>query len=88
MATKIAGIIPAAGQGTRLGPMPGCKELFPIGFQAYNVEGQTIYYPKAISQYLVEGLVGAGAEEIFIILGKEKHDIMNFYGDSLVTVHL
>ncbi len=75
-------IIPAAGKGSRLSPFPCPKELFPVGYQDIKIDGKTEKRPKVISQYLVENLVAAGAERIFIILGEGKHDIMRYYGDG------
>jgi glucose-1-phosphate thymidylyltransferase len=79
---KVVGLIPAAGRGTRLAPFPCAKELFPVGYQDYQVKGKVERRPKVVSQYLFEELVEAGAGKIFIILGEGKHDIMNYYGDG------
>lgn len=79
---RIVGIIPAAGKGTRLSPFPCPKELFPIGYQDYPV-GDTIQKrPKVISQYLIENIIAAGAQQIVFILGEDKHEIMRYYGDG------
>jgi glucose-1-phosphate thymidylyltransferase len=78
--SDIVGVIPAAGKGSRLAPFPCPKELFPVGYQDYPVGGQPERRPKVISQYLVEELMAAGAQRIFIILGEGKHDIMSYYG--------
>lgn len=77
---KIVGLIPAAGQGTRLAPFPCPKELFPVGYQDYKIGGKVERRPKVVSQYLFEQLVAAGAQQIFIIVGDGKHDIMRYYG--------
>lgn len=79
---KIVGIIPAAGKGSRLYPFPCPKELFPIGYQDFEVNGLIQKRPKVISQYLIENIINAGAKRLFIILGEEKHDIMRYYGDG------
>jgi len=78
--SKIIGICPAAGKGTRLGNMPGSKELITIGFQTQADE--FVYYPKAISQYLVEAMTQAGTENIFFVVGEGKYDLLKFYGDG------
>jgi glucose-1-phosphate thymidylyltransferase len=77
---NIVGLIPAAGRGSRLAPFPCPKELFPVGYQDYKVGGEIERRPKVISQYLVEELMAAGAQRMFIILGEGKHDIMSYYG--------
>lgn len=79
---RIIGIIPAAGKGTRLAPFPCPKELFPVGYQDYEVKGRIERRPKVVSQYLFEELVLAGAQQIFIVLGEGKHDIARYYGDG------
>lgn len=79
---QIVGIIPAAGKGTRLSPFPCPKELFPVGYQDYKIDGQIQKRPKVISQYLIENIIHAGAKRLLIILGEDKHDIMRYYGDG------
>lgn len=79
---KIVGICPAAGRGTRLGHLPCSKELIPVGLHANNVDGRTIYSPKAISHYMVESMMLAGASNIFIIIGEGKSDIVKYYGSG------
>ena len=80
MATDVVGIVPAAGQGSRLSPLPCSKELFPVGFEAHPVHGTP--HPKAVSQYLLEHMQRAGARQVYISLRKGKWDIPNYYGDG------
>ena len=82
MENQITAIVPAAGKGSRLAPFPCPKELFPIGYQSYIVDGQVQKRPKVISQYLIENIVNAGAKRLFIILGETKYDVMKYYGDG------
>jgi glucose-1-phosphate thymidylyltransferase len=79
---RTIGIIPAAGKGTRLAPYPGPKELFPIGWQPYAVNGETHRRPKVISQYVIENMVGAGVREIVIIVGEHKYDLLRYYANG------
>jgi len=78
----IVGLIPAAGRGKRLAPLPMAKELFPIGYQDYEIEGTMYKRPKVVSQYLVEHMVAAGVGKIIIALGPDKHDVMHYYGNG------
>lgn len=78
----IIGIVPAAGRGTRLSPLPFSKELFPIGYQDIELDGEIKKRPKVVSQYLVDHIVDAGAERLFIIVGPGKSDIMEYFGDG------
>ncbi|HSM82434.1 MAG TPA: sugar phosphate nucleotidyltransferase [Nodosilinea sp.] len=88
------GLIPAAGQGTRISPLPMSKELFPLGFRA--VQGKAGPRPKVACHYLLEAMRRAGAEQAFFILRPGKWDIPQFLGDGAdlgmhlgyVTVHV
>lgn len=77
------GIVPAGGKGSRLAPYPGPKELFPIGWQPYSVDGEIHRRPKVVSQYIVESMVDAGVSEIFFVVGDRKHDVMRYYGNGV-----
>jgi glucose-1-phosphate thymidylyltransferase len=80
--SDLVGLIPAAGAGTRVAPLPSSKELFPIGFRWREVNGKRKLSPKAVSEYLVEALVRGGAKRIFMIVNSSKADILRFYGDG------
>jgi len=74
--TDVIGVIPAAGRGTRISPLPLSKELFPVGFQ----DGPASSHPKVIGQYLLEQMTRAGIERCFIVLGDGKWDIPMYFG--------
>src|SRR5438045_2868670 len=78
----VIGLIPAAGIARRISPLPGSKELFPIGFQEITAEGHTYLSPKVVSQYLIGHMVRAGAQRIWIVLGKGKWDIAHYYASG------
>lgn len=75
MKRSIAGIIPAAGLGSKLGQIPFSKELYPIGFKA---DGSS----KVVSEYLLELMRQGGAEQVYFILRSGKWDIPGYYGDG------
>lgn len=79
---RLVGIIPAAGKGTRVAPMPGSKELFPIGFGEIEVDSKKQRYPKVVSQYLIDQMVTAGAEQIYLVISEGKYDILRYYGSG------
>lgn len=79
---SIVAIVPAAGRGSRLNPFPCPKELFPVGYQDVTINNSIEKRPKVVSQYLIENMISAGAEHIYIILGEGKSDIMSYYGDG------
>ena len=90
---KIIGLLPAAGQGSRISPLPMSKELFPIGFQDLADKGLR---PKVACQYLLEAMGQAGVQESFLILRPGKWDIPAYLGDgsqlnmrlAYMTVHV
>jgi glucose-1-phosphate thymidylyltransferase len=71
------GIIPAAGAGQRIQPLGCSKELLPVG--ARVIDG--IERPKAVSEYLVERMIAAGAEQICMVISAEKTDIVKYYAE-------
>lgn len=69
------GIIPAAGQGARIQPLAFSKELLPIGSQ---IDGDT-ERPRAVSEYLVERMLVAGADKLCFVIAPGKADILGYY---------
>ncbi|AKD03913.1 sugar phosphate nucleotidyltransferase [Pontibacter korlensis] len=80
MTTDVVGIIPAAGLGSRLSPIPFSKELFPVGFGPHPEHREP--HPKPVSQYLLEHMQRAGAKQVYMVLRKGKWDIPDYYGDG------
>jgi glucose-1-phosphate thymidylyltransferase len=70
------GVIPAAGNGTRIQPLAFSKELLPVGDRG----GER---PKAISEYLVDRLVAGGADKICFVISPSKADIIQYYGSGI-----
>ena len=92
MATKnyniqsVIGLIPAAGQGKRISPLPGSKELYPIGFQ---VATDGSLRPKVVGHYLLESMRLAGICKAYLLLRSNKWDIPAYLGDgTLVDMNL
>jgi glucose-1-phosphate thymidylyltransferase len=71
------GIIPAAGAGQRIQPLGCSKELLPVGSRV--VEG--VERPKAVSEYLVERMIAAGATQICFVISAEKTDVVKYYAE-------
>ena len=71
------GIIPAAGAGQRIQPLGCSKELLPVGSRVLA----GIERPKAVSEYLVERMIAAGAEQICMVISAEKSDIVKYYAE-------
>lgn len=75
------GIIPAAGVGSRIQPLAFSKELLPVG--SY-VDG-SVERPRAVSEYLVERMVKAGADKICFVISPGKSDIMDYFGGNSLS---
>jgi glucose-1-phosphate thymidylyltransferase len=71
------GIIPAAGAGERIQPLGCSKELLPVGSRMVNGAER----PKAVSEYLVERMIAAGATQICMVISAEKTDIVRYYAE-------
>lgn len=73
------GIIPAAGAGSRIQPLAFSKELLPVGSRQ---DGET-ERPRAVSEYLIDRMVLAGATKICFVISPGKADILSYYGGGI-----
>jgi tRNA (mo5U34)-methyltransferase len=70
------GIIPAAGLGTRIQPLGFSKELLPVGSKLVG----DVEKPRAVSEYLVDRMLRAGATRICFVVAPGKSDLVQYYG--------
>src|SRR5829696_1709882 len=75
------GIIPAAGQGSRMQPLAFSKELLPVGSRRDGDRER----PRAVSEYLVERLVLGGADKLCFVISPGKSDILEYYGGGVFS---
>jgi glucose-1-phosphate thymidylyltransferase len=59
---SVVGVIPAAGHATRLQPLPGSKEVLPVG-------------GRPVMDYLVERMRAAPCDELLVVTRPEKRDV-------------
>ena len=78
------GIIPAAGAGQRIQPLGCSKELLPVGSRV--IDG--IERPKAVTEYLVERMIAAGATEICMVISGEKTDIVRYFAERAYAAEI
>ncbi len=76
------GIIPAAGMGSRIQPLAFSKELLPVGS---HLDGER-ERPRAVSEYLVERMITAGATKLCFVIAPGKSDILQYYGAAIGRV--
>lgn len=72
------GIVPAAGRGSRIQPLAFSKELLPVGSR---IDGG-VERPCAVSEYLVERMIAAGADKVAFVIAPGKSDILEYYGGT------
>jgi glucose-1-phosphate thymidylyltransferase len=73
------GIVPAAGSGTRIQPLAFSKELLPVGSRFDGVTER----PRAVSEYLIDRMLRAGADKICFVISPWKSDILQYYGGEI-----
>ena len=78
------GIVPAAGQGSRMQPLAFSMELRPVGSR---VDGER-ERPRAVSEYLVERLILGGADKLCFVISEGKSDILEYYGGSVFSARV
>jgi glucose-1-phosphate thymidylyltransferase len=70
------GIVPAAGAASRIQPLAFSKELLPVGSRR---DGD-LERPRAVSEYIIERMIVAGATKICFVISPGKSDILQYYG--------
>ncbi len=78
------GIIPAAGVGSRIQPLAFSKELLPVGSRIEDGQER----PRAVSEYLVERMIRAGADKLCFVISPGKTDILEYYGARVWGAHI
>jgi glucose-1-phosphate thymidylyltransferase len=73
------GIVPAAGIGSRIQPLAFSKELLPVGSR-FDGEAER---PRAVSEYLIDRMLIAGATRICFVISPGKSDIVSYYGGEI-----
>lgn len=73
---RYIGLIPAAGQATRLAPLPCSKEIYPIGFRLSATGDKR---PKVVAQYLLEAFQAVGIRQVVMVLRQGKWDIPSYF---------
>lgn len=77
--SHIWGVIPAAGLGSRIQPLAFSKELLPVGSRI-DADQQR---PRAVSEYLVERMLVAGATRLCFVVSPGKADILHYFGGRI-----
>jgi glucose-1-phosphate thymidylyltransferase len=81
MDEELVGVLPAAGRGTRLGPIPCSKEIMPLGFQP-QADAAVAWQPVTAIELHLEALRRAGVRRVVVIIGETKADVVRYVGDG------
>ncbi len=73
------GIVPAAGNGTRIQPLAFSKELLPVGSR---IDAAGVERPRAVGEYIIERMARAGVAKICIVVSPMKTDIIRYFGGT------
>ncbi len=79
----VVGLVPAAGRGNRIAPLPCSKELYPIGFRRDEQSGEPRV--KVASHHLFDKMRQAGITTAYVILRNGKWDIPAYFGDGTMV---
>ena len=73
------GLIPAAGDGTRIPSLGFPKELLPIARRIDNGAAR----PRVVSEFLVDRLIAGGATKLCFVISSSKSGILDYFGGSI-----
>ena len=76
----VVGVVPMAGQATRLADLTCSKEILPVKFSHSPDTPQQ--QPKAVCEHLLGQMHSAGIQDIYIVIRDDKWDIPSFLGDG------
>ena len=79
--TELIGVLPAAGRGSRLGPIPCSKEVMPLGFQPSD-HAPVAWRPVTAIETNLIALHLAGARRVVTIISETKADVVRYVGDG------
>ena len=78
------GVIPAAGNGSRIQPLAFSKELLPVGGR----QADGMARPMAVSEFLIERMARAGTRKVCFVISPAKSDIVEYYGRTPQAVEI
>ncbi len=76
---EVVGLVPAAGWGRRVAPLPCSKEIYPVGF---HTGGKQKGRPRVAMHYLLENMRRADVQKVYVVLREGKWDIPAYLGDG------
>jgi glucose-1-phosphate thymidylyltransferase len=80
---ELIGLIPAAGQGARLAPLPCSKEILPVALGPLPGSGELRPKPSAV--LLLERMRAAGVRRAYVVIRDGKWDIPRYLGDGRIA---
>jgi glucose-1-phosphate thymidylyltransferase len=81
---RLIGVIPAAGQGSRLAPFTYPKELLPIVYRKVGSDSNVLT-PRPVLQFSLGAMQAAGITECIIVIANWKLEIARVFGDGAAS---
>ncbi len=81
---RLIGVIPAAGQGSRLAPFSYPKELLPIVYSTVGGDNGALT-PRPVLQFSLDAMKAAGITECTIVIAHWKLEIARVFGDGAAS---
>ena len=81
---RLIGVIPAAGQGSRLAPFLYPKELLPIVYSAVGGDS-SVLAPRPVLQFSLDAMKVAGITECLMVIAPWKLEVARVFGDGAAS---
>ena len=79
---EVVGLLPAAGRGSRLGPIPCSKEIMPLGFQRRIKAVSPAWEPVTAIEGHLRALQLAGVQRCAVVINEGKADVVRYLGNG------
>jgi glucose-1-phosphate thymidylyltransferase len=77
------GLVPAGGRAARLAPLRYPKELLPVFYEQFDVDGDgPSVSARAIGEYALDAIALTGVTQSFVVVAPWKLDVLRYFADG------